>query len=328
MSFLTHVHQWFSNFATTPLLPYLPISGFTALHALRVAFLYHSTLDSQGVKVGSLAGEVSYLQAALVCTTLVMSGTTMAAILQGQPSSLLVDQNAGNLVAAYMMAGAGMKWLHPTLARFPKDQMKVLCCLIDGFATTFGTISLGLEPVLQSPHLSSSSGGPLAMPTLILPLLCGSGASLLVPLFGLFQPKFAFGHPGFLSERMPVDLWGTVLITGLYGTIVDGRGSIFGQLRKWMAIVGVGAKDGLPIDGPWMKAEEAHVLCSLILSGLYVMNEFGPGFLLGPLIPSDPKLSSRSNVEEPEHVAPTTTAPPVRQSSIHTLIKRQTSQKE
>lgn len=100
-SLLILIHEYFSNFATVPL-PFLPISGFTAVHSLRIAYLYHSVLHSQGIRVGNRSEDVSYLQAALVCTTLVMSGTTMAAILQGQPSSLLMDQGSGHLVAAYM----------------------------------------------------------------------------------------------------------------------------------------------------------------------------------------------------------------------------------
>lgn len=142
--------------------------------------------------------------------------------------------------------------------------------------------------------MSSSSGGPLALPTLILPLLCGSGAALLVPFFGLFQPKFSFRHPGFLSERLSVDIWGTWLITALYGTIADGRGSIFGNIRTLLAMLGFGVKAGMPQDGPWMRAEEAHVLCSLVLSAIYVINDFGPEIFLKPLSASGSALKSRS----------------------------------
>jgi hypothetical protein len=100
------IGRWFNDFATRPIevLPFrniLPLTGFTILHSLRIAYLYHSVLSSQGVKVGRRKQDVSFLQSGLVCTTLVMSGTTMAALLQGQPSGLL-SEGSGELVASYM----------------------------------------------------------------------------------------------------------------------------------------------------------------------------------------------------------------------------------
>ncbi|KAH9814504.1 hypothetical protein DFH28DRAFT_971939 [Melampsora americana] len=298
MTFLKAIDQWFSNLATNSISTLYPISSFTLIHSIRIAYLYHSILQSQGFKVGFKSNQVSFLQASLVSTTLVISGTTMASILKGEPCGLLFDQGAGYMVSAYMLSAIGMKWLHPMISSLPQDPLKVFCFLIDGFATTFGTLTLGLKPVLQSHQMSSKSTGPLVLPTLILPLLCGSGASILVPFFGLLKPKFSFTHPGFLSERLPVDFWGTFLITAIYGTIVDGRGLIFGNLRTLLSIVGIG--NNLNKEDAWMGAEEAHVLCSLILSGIYIVNEFGTGFFLGPLIPSKPTKNQtrRSNLEK------------------------------
>lgn len=306
MGFLNSIDQWFSNLTTNSISPYFPISTFTFLHSIRIAYLYHSILQSQGFKVGIKSNQVSFLQAGLVSTTLVISGTTMASILKGEAWALFTDHGAGYMVSAYMLSAMGMKWLHPIISGLPQDPLKVLCFCIDGFATTFGTLTLGLKPVLQSPQMTSKSNGPLALPTLILPLLCGSGASILVPFFGLLKPRFSFAHPGFLSERLPVDFWGTFLITAVYGTIVDGRGVIFGNLRYLLSIAGIG--NNLKQDGPWMGSEDAHVLCSLILSGIYIVNEFGPGIFLGPLIPAKPMetRAPRSNMEKTGNVALTT----------------------
>lgn len=259
---LSLIAQLFSRFATHPLtfLPFssiLPITGFTALHSLRIAHLYHSVLASQGFRVGSRTTDVSYLQAGLVCTTLVMSGTTMAGMLKGQLSSLFSD-GSGELVATYMLSGIGMKWLYPFIQRVPQMPLRILYHFVDGFATAFGTLSLGLIPTLNDPRMVSSTGNPLLLPI--------------------------FGHPGFLSERLSVDFWGVWVIAAIYGTIVDGRG-VFRVMRDvWShGIFSItGGKDPargklIGLDrGPWMKPEEAHVLCSLILSGIYVLNEFGP----------------------------------------------------
>ncbi|POW02776.1 hypothetical protein PSTT_11525, partial [Puccinia striiformis] len=281
------IGKWFNDFATRPIeaLPFrniLPLTGFTICHSLRIAYLYHSVLSSQGVKVGRRKQDVSFLQSGLVCTTLVMSGTTMAALLQGQPSGLL-SEGSGEMVAAYMLASYAMKWLHPIMEQLPQLPLKLLSFFIDGFATTFGTLSLGLIPTLKDPTKQSSTGEPLILPMILVPLLCGSGASLLVPFFGLFQPQFSFGHPGFLSENLSVDFWGPWMISLIYGTIVDGRGLLFGssrQILQYGTLYGVGSdlKEGSS-PAPWMRPDEAHVLCSLILSITYVINEFGPQLL-------------------------------------------------
>ncbi|CAH7674039.1 hypothetical protein PPACK8108_LOCUS8938 [Phakopsora pachyrhizi] len=282
---LAVIGAWFNKFATKhlsflPLSSVLPLTGFTILHSTRIAYLYHSILYSQGVSVGNRKSDVSFLQASLVCTTLVMSGTTMAAILQGQPSGLF-SEGSGELVAAYSLAAVAMKWIRPFLDLLPQLPLKLFLFLVDGFATTFGTLSLGLIPVLRNPRMISSEGGPLVLPTLIVPLLCGSGASLLVPFFGLFQPRFSFGHPGFLSGKLSVDFWGPWFITLVYGTITDGRGLLFGSTRKLLSqLCSTVATEKVPkIEGPWMKADEAHVFCSLILSSLYIINEIGPNFI-------------------------------------------------
>ncbi|EGF97824.1 uncharacterized protein MELLADRAFT_73688 [Melampsora larici-populina 98AG31] len=326
MTFLKAIDQWFSNLTTNSISTYFPISTFTLLHSIRVAYLYHSVLQSQGFKVGIKSNQVSFLQASLVSTTLVISGTTMASVLKGEPWGLFADQGAGYMVSAYMLSAMGMKWLHPILSSLPEDPLKVLCFLIDGFATTFGTLTLGLKPVLQNPQMTSKTTGPLALPTLILPLLCGSGASILVPFFGLLKPKFSFTHPGFLSERLPVDFWGTFLITAIYGTIVDGRGVIFGNLRSLLSIIGIG--NNFKQTEAWMGSEDAHVLCSLILSGVYIVNEFGPGIFLGPLIPSKPMKTRapRSNMEKPRNMAVTTgyaTAQPIPAHELKKVKEKQ-----
>lgn len=283
IEWLSLIGQWFNDFATIPLgfLPFssvLPLTGFTVLHSLRIAHLYHSVLGSQGIRVGRQTGDVSFLQAGLVCTTLVMSGTTMASILKGKPSSLLAE-GSGELVTAYMLSGVGMKWLHPFVQQLPQLPLQLMCFLIDGFATTFGTLSLGLIPTLNDPSMLSSTGEPLVLPMLLLPLLCGSGASLLVPLFGLFQPRFSFGHPGFLSEKLSVDFWGPWLISLVYGTIVDGRGLFESTRQIWLRGILWTTDSSKSSLGPWMRPDEAHVLCSLLLSSLYVVNEFGPRIL-------------------------------------------------
>ncbi|OAV88005.1 hypothetical protein, variant [Puccinia triticina 1-1 BBBD Race 1] len=300
------IGRWFNDFATRPIevLPFrniLPLTGFTIVHSLRIAYLYHSVLSSQGVKVGRSKQDVSFLQAGLVCTTLVMSGTTMAALIQGQPSGLL-SEGSGELVAAYMLASFVMKWLHPILVQLPQLPLKLLCFSIDGFATTFGTLSLGLIPTLKDPTKQSSAGEPLILPMILIPLLCGSGASLLVPFFGLFQPQFSFGHPGFLSENLSVDFWGPWMISLCYGTIVDGRGLLFGgcrQILQYGTLYGFDSslkKGSSPT--PWMKPDEAHVLCSLILSITYAINEFGPQ-ILDRLTITRPGSSNKK--DKPEH---------------------------
>ncbi|POV95011.1 hypothetical protein PSTT_16520, partial [Puccinia striiformis] len=276
----------------------LPLTGFTICHSLRIAYLYHSVLSSQGVKVGRRKQDVSFLQSGLVCTTLVMSGTTMAALLQGQPSGLL-SEGSGEMVAAYILTDhiflqrcsnvlTQARKLRDEVApsimeQLPQLPLKLLSFFIDGFATTFGTLSLGLIPTLKDPTKQSSTGEPLILPMILVPLLCGSGASLLVPFFGLFQPQFSFGHPGFLSENLSVDFWGPWMISLIYGTIVDGRGLLFGgsrQILQYGTLYGVGSdlKEGSS-PAPWMRPDEAHVLCSLILSITYVINEFGPQLL-------------------------------------------------
>lgn len=299
---LSLIGQWFNNFASQPieLLPFgdiLPLTGFTIVHSLRIAYLYHSLLSSQGVKVGRRKQDVSFLQAGLVCSTLVMSGTTMAAILQGKPSNLF-SEGSGELVAAYMLASFAMKWLHPILNQLPQLPLKLICFFIDGFATTFGTLSLGLIPTLQDSTKLSSTGEPLILPMFLIPLLCGSGASLLVPFFGLFQPRFSFSHPGFLSENLSVDFWGPWLISLCYGTIVDGRG-VFGSVRKVLqsGFASFGSKPielKEPVLKSWMRPDEAHVLCSLILSVTYIVNEFGPQIFKRITTPSSSKKLKKS----------------------------------
>ncbi|KAA1066625.1 hypothetical protein PGT21_034550 [Puccinia graminis f. sp. tritici] len=301
------IGRWFNDFATRPIevLPFrniLPLTGFTILHSLRIAYLYHSVLSSQGVKVGRRKQDVSFLQSGLVCTTLVMSGTTMAALLQGQPSGLL-SEGSGELVASYMLASFAMKWLHPIMAQLPQLPLKLLCFFIDGFATTFGTLSLGLIPTLKDPTKQSSAGEPLILPMILIPLLCGSGASLLVPFFGLFQPQFSFGHPGFLSENLSVDFWGPWMISLCYGTIVDGRGLLFGgcrQILQYGTLYGLDSnfkKGSTP--APCMRPDEAHVLCSLILSTTYIINEFGPQ-LLNRFTVAKPGNSTKKEKTQPD----------------------------
>lgn len=300
------IGKWFNDFATQPIewLPFrniLPLTGFTIVHSLRIAYLYHSVLSSQGVKVGRMKQDVSFLQSGLVCTTLVMSGTTMAALLQGQPSGLL-SEGSGELVAAYMLASFAMKWLHPILSQIHQLPLKLLSFFIDGFATTFGTLSLGLIPTLKDPTKQSSTGEPLILPMLLIPLLCGSGASLLVPFFGLFQPRFSFGHPGFLSENLSVDFWGPWMISLCYGTIVDGRGLLFGgcrQLLQYGTLYGFDPalrKASSPT--PWMRPDEAHVLCSLILSITYILNDLGPQFLNRFTIPEPGNSTKKKEVQQ------------------------------
>jgi len=300
------IGEWFNNFATRPIevLPFrniLPLTGFTIVHSLRIAYLYHSVLSSQGVKVGRRKQDVSFLQSGLVCTTLVMSGTTMAALLQGQPSGLL-SEGSGELVAAYMLASFAMKWLHPILAGLPQLPLKLMCFFIDGFATTFGTLSLGLIPTLKDPTRQSSTGEPLILPMLLIPLLCGSGASLLVPFFGLFRPQFSFGHPGFLSENLSVDFWGPWMISLCYGTIVDGRGLLFGgcrQLLQFGTLYDFNSKSKIGSSpAPWMRPEEAHVLCSLVLSFTYIINEFGPQILNQLTIPGPGNSTQKEKAQQ------------------------------
>ncbi|KAH9441622.1 hypothetical protein Pst134EA_032748 [Puccinia striiformis f. sp. tritici] len=146
--------------------------------------LYHSVLSSQGVKAGRRKQDVSFLQSGLVCTHLVMSGTTMAALPPRSTSGLL-SEGSGEMVAAYMLASYAMKWLHPIMEQLPQLPLKLPSFFIDGFATTFGTLSLGLIPTLKDPTKQSSTGEPLILPMILVPLLCGSGASLLVPFFRL-----------------------------------------------------------------------------------------------------------------------------------------------
>lgn len=211
------------------------------------------------------------------------------------------------------LASFAMKWLHPILAGLPQLPLKLMCYFIDGFATTFGkpifelthlrncagltpitltsnyhgeftgTLSLGLIPTLKDPTRQSSAGEPLILPMLLIPLLCGSGASLLVPFFGLFQPQFSFGHPGFLSENLSVDFWGPWMISLCYGTIVDGRGLLFGGCRRLLqsgTLYDFNSESKIGSSpAPWMRPEEAHVLCSLVLSFTYIINEFGPQIL-------------------------------------------------
>ncbi|MBW0535753.1 hypothetical protein O181_075468 [Austropuccinia psidii MF-1] len=284
---LALIGNCFNDLATIPLsfLPFssrFQITAFTLIHSLRIAYLYHSALKAAGVSVGRRPGDVSFIQASLVCTTLVMSGTTMAAILQAKPSSLF-SHGSGDLVAAYMLAGIAMKWFHPFIQAIPQLPLKIFCFFIDGFATTFGTISLGLIPTLNDHAMTSTTGEPLILPIIILPLLCGSGASLIVPFFGLFKPRFSFGHPGFLSEKLSVDFWGPWLICLCYGTIVDGRGILFGgtrQLLNHLNLVNLAPLDEKQkINQPWLLPDEAHTLCSLILSAIYIINEFAPNLL-------------------------------------------------
>jgi len=291
--------------ATRPIevLPFrniLPLTGFTIVHSLRIAYLYHSVLSSQGVKVGRRKQDVSFLQSGLVCTTLVMSGTTMAALLQGQPSGLL-SEGSGELVAAYMLASFAMKWLHPILAGLPQLPLKLMCFFIDGFATTFGTLSLGLIPTLKDPTRQSSTGEPLILPMLLIPLLCGSGASLLVPFFGLFRPQFSFGHPGFLSENLSVFL-GALDDKSMLCTIVDGRGLLFGgcrQLLQFGTLYDFNSKSKIGSSpAPWMRPEEAHVLCSLVLSFTYIINEFGPQILNKLTIPGPGNSTQKEKAQQ------------------------------
>jgi hypothetical protein len=165
-----------------------------------------------------------------------------------------------------------------------------------------GTLSLGLIPTLKDPTKQSSTGEPLILPMLLIPLLCGSGASLLVPFFGLFQPRFSFGHPGFLSENLSVDFWGPWMISLCYGTIVDGRGLLFGgcrQLLQYGTLYGFDPalrKASSPT--PWMRPDEAHVLCSLILSITYILNDLGPQFLNRFTIPEPGNSTKKKEVQQ------------------------------
>lgn len=222
-----------------------------------------------------------------------------------------------------------MKCLHPILAQLPQLPLKSLCFLIDGFATTFGTLSLGLIPTLEDPNFQSTTGEPLILPMIIIPLLCGSGASLLVPFFGLFRPQFSFGHPGFLSERLSVDFWGPWLISLCYGTIVDGRGVLFGGLRHLLThgttFDWTPTSHGETRLKAWMRPDEAHVLCSLLLSMMYALNEFGPQ--LSGRTPSTPskKTGHGNKLRSNETNAGSITATALRDSSpqlSHRKVKK------
>lgn len=101
----------------------------------------------------------------------------------------------------------------PFLRSLPRVPLEIFFCMLDGFTRTMGATSLGLDAVLSHSDQGVRTS-PWAM--IVIATITGGGGGMIVPMFNIIQPNWAFVTPPFVRDGPNIDIWGATFVGYVY----------------------------------------------------------------------------------------------------------------